>query len=161
RRALRPHRRRAHRGRRPGFSRGARRGLREGHPHLHPYGGRAQERVMSAQSVVELQSSFAGSELPMLGLLAVMALVPFAVVMLTSFSKMAVVLSLVRSALGTQQAPPTLVLTGLAAVLTAHVMAPVFEEVYRDARSTYDGTLSGEQLVEAVGPTLQPLKAFL
>ena len=39
----------------------------------------------------------------MLGLLAVMALVPFAVVMLTSFSKMAVVLSLMRSALGTQQ----------------------------------------------------------
>jgi type III secretion protein R len=109
----------------------------------------------------ELQQSFAGAELPMLGLLAVMALVPFAVVMLTSFSKMAVVLSLVRSALGTQQAPPTIVLTGLAAVLTAHVMAPVFEQIYQGARHSYDAQLSGEQLVDAVGPTLQPLKDFL
>jgi type III secretion protein R len=111
--------------------------------------------------VAELQTSFASSELPMLGLLAVMALVPFAVVMLTSFSKMAVVLSLVRSALGTQQAPPTIVLTGLAAVLTAHVMAPVFEDIYRGARHSYDEQLSGEQLVDSVGPTLQPLKDFL
>lgn len=116
---------------------------------------------MSAHPVAELQSSFAGSELPMLGLLAVMALVPFAIVMLTSFSKMAVVLSLVRSALGTQQAPPTIVLTGLAAVLTAHVMAPVFEDVYRGARRAYDPQASGEQLVDSVGPTLQPLKDFL
>jgi type III secretion protein R len=116
---------------------------------------------MNHHPVAELQTSFASSELPMLGLLAVMALVPFAVVMLTSFSKMAVVLSLVRSALGTQQAPPTIVLTGLAAVLTAHVMAPVFEDIYRGARHSYDEELSGEQLVDFVGPTLQPLKDFL
>jgi type III secretion protein R len=116
---------------------------------------------MNHHPVAELQTSFASSELPMLGLLAVMALVPFAVVMLTSFSKMAVVLSLVRSALGTQQAPPTIVLTGLAAVLTAHVMAPVFEDIYRGARHSYDEQLSGEQLVDSVGPTLQPLKDFL
>jgi type III secretion protein R len=116
---------------------------------------------MSPHPVAELQSSFAGSELPMLGLLAVMALVPFAIVMVTSFSKMAVVLSLVRSALGTQQAPPTIVLTGLAAVLTAHVMAPVFEDIYRGARRSYDPQASGAQLVDSVGPTLQPLKDFL
>ncbi len=116
---------------------------------------------MNHSHVAEVQQSFAGAPVPMLGLLAVMALVPFAVVMLTSFSKMAVVLSLVRSALGTQQAPPTIVLTGLAAVLTAHVMAPVFEDIYRAARQTYEQDLSGEQLIDAIGPVLQPLKDFL
>ena len=109
----------------------------------------------------DVQSSFAGTPMSMMAMLAIMALVPFAVVMLTSFSKIAVVLSLVRSALGTQQAPPTLVLTGLAAVLTAHVMAPVFEEIYRSARATWSQNPTGEQMVDAVGPTLDPLKAFL
>ena len=51
-------------------------------------------------------------------LLAAMSVVPFLAVMLTSFAKMSVVLSLARAAVGTQQAPPTVVLTGLAAVLS-------------------------------------------
>ena len=59
--------------------------------------------------------------------LAGMSLVPFLLVMFTSFTKMSVVLSLTRSALGTQQAPPTVVLTGLAAVLSLVVMGPVAE----------------------------------
>ncbi len=57
----------------------------------------------------------AGSQLELLAVLAALSLLPFAILMVTSFSKMAVVLSIVRSALGTQQAPPTVVLTGLAA----------------------------------------------
>jgi type III secretion protein R len=112
-------------------------------------------------AAAEMNTSFASSPLPMMGLLALMALVPFAVVMLTSFSKMAVVLSLVRSALGTQQAPPTIVLTGLAAVLSAHVMAPVFEQIYVSAKATYELHPTGDQLVDSAGPTLQPLKDFL
>ena len=58
-------------------------------------------------------------------LLAGMSLLPFLLVMFTSFTKISVVLSLTRSALGTQQAPPTVVLTGLAAVLSLVVMSPV------------------------------------
>lgn len=110
---------------------------------------------------VDMSTSYAGAPLPMLGLLAAMALVPFAVVMLTSFSKIAVVLSIVRSALGTQQAPPTIVLTGLAAVLTAHVMAPVFEHMYRAGKEGYTTEVSGEQLLSAGTQALEPLKAFL
>src|SRR5262249_44921165 len=60
-------------------------------------------------------------------LLAGMSLLPFLLVMFTSFTKISVVLSLTRSALGTQQAPPTVVLTGLAAVLSLVVMSPVAE----------------------------------
>ena len=80
--------------------------------------------------------SFAGHPLSMMATLAVMALLPFAILMLTSFSKIAVVLSLTRSAMGTQQAPPTIVLTGLAAVLSGHIMAPVVERMYDELGAT-------------------------
>lgn len=61
--------------------------------------------------------------------LALVALVPLAAVMTTSFLKIAVVLALVRNALGVQQVPPNIALYGLALVLSAYVMAPVINEV--------------------------------
>lgn len=61
--------------------------------------------------------------------LALVALVPLAAVMTTSFLKIAVVLALVRNALGVQQVPPNMALYGLALVLSAYVMAPVINEV--------------------------------
>lgn len=107
------------------------------------------------------QMSFAGSPVSMMGMLAVMSLLPFAVLMLTSFSKIAVVLSLARSAMGTQQAPPTLVLTGLAAVLTGHIMAPVMERMYDAGQAVYQEVDSGEQILRAAGKVAEPLRAFL
>jgi len=53
-----------------------------------------------------------------------LSLAPFVAVMVTSFTKIVVVLSLLRSALGVQQVPPNLVLNGLALVLTIYVMYP-------------------------------------
>jgi type III secretion protein R len=61
--------------------------------------------------------------------LALLALVPLTAVMTTSFLKIAIVLSLVRNALGVQQVPPNMALYGLALVLSAYVMAPVLTEV--------------------------------
>lgn len=109
------------------------------------------------------QQSFAGSPLSMMGMLAVMSLLPFAVLMLTSFSKIAVVLSLARSAMGTQQAPPTLVLTGLAAVLTGHIMASVMERTYDAGQLAYQELEagSGAKLLEAAARVAEPLRAFL
>jgi type III secretion protein R len=107
------------------------------------------------------QASYAGSPLAMMSLLAVMSLLPFAVLMLTSFSKIAVVLSLARSALGTQQAPPTLVLTGLAAVLSAHIMAPVMERMYEAGTIAYQEVESGAQMLTAAERATEPLRAFL
>lgn len=63
--------------------------------------------------------------------LGALSLLPFAAMMLTSFVKIAVVLSIARSALGTQQLPPTPVITGLAAILSLLVMAPVGESTAR------------------------------
>ncbi|HLL52312.1 MAG TPA: type III secretion system export apparatus subunit SctR [Myxococcaceae bacterium] len=105
--------------------------------------------------------STASQPLSMMALLALLSLLPFAVVMLTSFSKMAVVLSLARSAMGTQQAPPTVVLTGLAAVLTVHVMAPVMERMYGLGQVAYRGAGSGEQVLAATGRVAEPLREFL
>jgi type III secretion protein R len=105
--------------------------------------------------------SLAGSPLSMMGMLALMSLLPFVVLMLTSFSKIAVVLSLARSAMGTQQAPPTVVLTGLAAVLTGHIMAPVMERMYDVGRAVYQDVGSGAQILSAASTVTEPLRAFL
>lgn len=105
--------------------------------------------------------SFASNQLGMMAVLTALALVPFAIVMLTSFSKIIVVLSIVRSALGTQQAPPTMVLTGLAAVLSAHIMSPTMEHMWKAAQELTVATGSVEQLATQAPPVLLPLKEFL
>jgi type III secretion protein R len=56
---------------------------------------------------------------------AALALAPFVLIMLTSFIKISVVLSILRNALGTQQIPPNQVITGLSLILTVFIMAPV------------------------------------
>ncbi|MFZ5441479.1 MAG: type III secretion system export apparatus subunit SctR [Myxococcota bacterium] len=104
---------------------------------------------------------FASNQLQMMGLLAVMALVPFAIMMLTSFSKIVVVLSIVRSALGTQQAPPTMVLTGLAAVLSATVMAPTFEQMWATGRAGWVEGADATSMMSQGAAVLQPLRDFL
>jgi type III secretion protein R len=108
-----------------------------------------------------LEASTAGNPLVMMGTLAVMSLLPFAVLMLTSFSKISVVLSFARTALGTQQAPPTIVLTGLAAVLSAHIMSPVMERMYDAGQAVYPEVQSGAQVLSAVEQVTEPLRAFL
>lgn len=101
------------------------------------------------------------SPISMMGMLALMSLLPFAVMMLTSFSKILVVLSIARSAMGTQQAPPTIVLTGLAAVLSGHIMAPVAERMFAAGEVAYQEAGSGAQLLSSAAKVTQPLREFL
>ncbi|MDP3234677.1 MAG: type III secretion system export apparatus subunit SctR [Myxococcales bacterium] len=105
--------------------------------------------------------SIASNQVQMMGLMAALALVPFAIVMLTSFSKIVVVLSMVRSALGTQQAPPTMVLTGLAAVLSAHVMAPTMERMWTAGRTVEAEVGMGREMASRAGDIIAPLRDFL
>jgi type III secretion protein R len=107
-----------------------------------------------------LDGSFASRPLTMMALLAALALVPFAVLMLTSFSKIAVVLSIARSALGAQQIPPTIVLTGLAVILSIHIMSPVFEEMWQEAHAAADAR-EATDFVEVARRGTAPLRAFL
>lgn len=92
-------------------------------------------------------------------LLGVTALVPVLLVTLTSFLKISVVLSVLRSALGAPQVPPTTAVTGLALVLTLAVMAPVGEAAWDAARRVPPGGDSGA--LAAGTRALVPLKDFL
>ncbi|HVL74148.1 MAG TPA: flagellar type III secretion system pore protein FliP [Beijerinckiaceae bacterium] len=69
--------------------------------------------------------------LQLIALVTVLALAPSILVMVTSFTRIVVVLSLLRTAIGTQTAPPNGVIVSLALFLTAFVMAPTFREAYR------------------------------
>jgi flagellar biosynthetic protein FliP len=66
-------------------------------------------------------------------LITLLSIAPAIVVMVTSFTRIIVVLGLLRQALATQQTPPNQILFGLALFMTAVVMAPVYHEVHRDA----------------------------
>jgi type III secretion protein R len=95
-----------------------------------------------------------------------LALAPFGLIMLTSFVKIAVVLSILRSALGTQQVPPNQVITGIALILTIFIMAPVVEKMYAEA-GTIPNTnaifseMSVAELLEASKRGKEPLRQFL
>ncbi len=68
--------------------------------------------------------------LQLVALITVLAVAPSVLVMATAFTRIVVVLSILRSALGTQTAPPTAVIISLALFLTAFVMAPTGREAY-------------------------------
>ena len=92
-------------------------------------------------------------------LLGAAALVPVLLVTLTSFLKITVVLSILRSALGAPQVPPSTAVTGLALVLTLAVMAPVAEASWAAAQQP--GPEGAGGALEAGARALVPLKAFL
>jgi type III secretion protein R len=102
----------------------------------------------------------AGRTVELLLLLGVLALLPAALVTLTSFLKISVVLSVARSALGAPQVPPATAVTTLALLLTATVMAPVAEEALAAARSAPAGGGVARTL-EAARRASEPLRAFL
>jgi flagellar biosynthetic protein FliP len=79
--------------------------------------------------------------------------------MLTSFTRIVVVLSLLRHAIGTQQMPPNQIVVGLALFLTFFIMAPVWQKVNHDAlQPYYDDRISGE---EAFNLASVPVKDFM
>lgn len=113
-------------------------------------------------------NSFASRPLVLMLALAAMALVPFVLMMVTSFVKISVVLSIVRSALGTQQIPPTQVITGLAIILTVYIMAPVGHAMYKaskvDIMAQGQGLLTSEtvgRLLDAADRAKEPLRQWL
>jgi flagellar biosynthetic protein FliP len=95
----------------------------------------------------------------LVALITVLSLAPSILVMVTSFTRIVVVLSLLRTALGTQQAPPNSVVVSLALFLTAFVMAPVFEQAYNDGIEP----LINEQveLGDAFTQASKPFHAFM
>jgi flagellar biosynthetic protein FliP len=92
-------------------------------------------------------------------LLTVLSLAPAILIMMTSFTRIIIVLSLLRQALGTQQLPPNQVLIGLSMFMTFLVMAPTWQRVNDEALRPYmDGTMSQP---DALARAQVPLREFM
>lgn len=125
--------------------------------------------LLSGVAYAQAGSIGVSKPLVLLVALAALSMVPFMAMMVTSFVKIAVVLALIRNALGTQQVPPNVVITGLAMILTIYIMVPVGYDVYRAAGETINqGTnqpllsqVSLQLLTKAANEGKEPLRKFL
>lgn len=95
----------------------------------------------------------------LVGLLTVLSLAPSIVVMMTSFTRIVVVLSLLRSAIGLQTAPPNAVMISLALFLTAFIMGPTFQDAYTNG---IEPVVNNQiELTEGFARTMRPMRAFM
>jgi flagellar biosynthetic protein FliP len=92
-------------------------------------------------------------------LMTALTFIPAALLMMTSFTRIIIVLSLLRQALGTQTAPPNQVMVGLALFLTLFVMGPTFDRIYTEAYVPLQENRI--QMGEAMDKGAAPLKAFM
>lgn len=92
-------------------------------------------------------------------LVTLLALAPSILIMMTSFTRIIIVLSFLRNALGTQQSPPNQVLVGLALFLTLFIMWPTFTEINETAYKPYrEGEITSEEAIELAQA---PMKEFM
>lgn len=92
-------------------------------------------------------------------LMAAMSLLPFMFVCMTSFLRYVIVFSILKTALGTQQVPPAMVLVGLALILTMYTMGPVFGEIYDKTAPMM--AKPNADLIQVMDKGSQPLKNFM
>ena len=88
-----------------------------------------------------------------------LSFLPAVLLMMTSFTRIVIVLSLLRQALGTQNSPPNQVIIGLSLFLTFFVMSPVLDKIYVDAYQPYSENKI--QMGEALDKGVVPLKTFM
>ncbi len=94
-----------------------------------------------------------------IALLTILSLAPSIVIMTTSFVRIVVVLSLLRTAIGLQQSPPNAVMISLAIFLTVFVMTPTFNAAYSEG---IEPLMNGQmEPVEGMTAAAQPVKAFM
>jgi len=99
------------------------------------------------------------TSLQILLLMTVLSIAPAILMLMTSFTRIIIVLSFVRNALGTQQLPPNQVLVGLALFLTFFVMAPTFNQINTNAVQPYMKNQINQ--TEALKQAEEPLRAFM
>ena len=94
--------------------------------------------------------------LQILALMTAITILPSLLLGLTAFTRIIIVLSLLRQAMGTQQTPPNQVLISIALFLTLYVMAPTFEDIYRNAALPYlEGSVSAVSAITSAADTLR------
>jgi type III secretion protein R len=99
--------------------------------------------------------------LPLIAIVFAIGLLPFVAMMVTAYTKIVVVLGLLRNAIGVQQAPPNMVINGLAIIVSTFIMMPLLQDTYDVVKR--DGLAGGsaqqiEQLMEAAR---EPIRGFL
>jgi len=105
------------------------------------------------------QGSSLSSSIKLVLLFTALSFAPAMMLTMTSFTRIAIVLGMTRTAIGTQSAPPNMVITGLAMFLTFAIMSPVFTSSYEAGMKPYlDGSMSED---EALGKTLAPFRKFI
>ncbi len=98
---------------------------------------------------------------PVLQLLVVMtvfSLLPFVFCCMTSFLRFVIVFSMLKTAMGTQQVPPSIVIVGLSMILTFFTMGGTFEKMYEMGSVPYQ---QNQNIVEAINEGSKPLKEFM
>ncbi len=129
---------------------------------LWPLAALAQEAAQSGAAINVDLGTGAGLTtrvVQLVGLMTVLSLAPSIVIMTTSFVRIIVVLSLLRTALGMQQSPPNAVLVSLALFLSAIVMAPTWQDAYDSGiRPLLDEQM---ELPQAFDAASEPVKTFM
>jgi len=105
------------------------------------------------------EDSSLATTLQMLFILTIISLAPSILIMVTSFTRILVVLHFVRSAMGTQTTPPNQILIGLALFLTLFIMSPTLSSINSEAIQPLSaGEITGEQAIDAA---IEPLREFM
>lgn len=101
------------------------------------------------------------TSLQILALLTVLSIAPAILILTTAFTRIVIVLGFVRSALGTQNIPPTQVLVGLSLFLTFYVMTPTYSKIYDASIKPYMSKTNPISMEEAVSRAEAPLREFM
>lgn len=101
------------------------------------------------------------TSLQILALLTVLSVAPAILMLTTAFTRIVIVLGFVRTALGTQNIPPTQVLVGLSLFLTLYVMGPTYDRIYQDAIVPYMAKENSISFEEAVKRAEKPVREFM
>lgn len=119
----------------------------------------AQSVTLDLGADGEERGTLTGRVIQLVALMTVLSLAPSILIMMTSFTRIVVVLSFLRTAMGVQQTPPNTVLISLALFLTFFVMAPTFKEAYRAGIEP----LINEEVDEmtAFDRTVEPFRKFM
>jgi type III secretion protein R len=111
------------------------------------------------------QPSAAGDPISLFVVLAMMGVVPFAAMVVSSYTKIVVVLGLLRQAIGVQQTPSNMVISGIALVVSAYIMAPVVMQTQQSLAAGAGGagqtTFNAQQILRAADAAREPLRQFL
>lgn len=96
--------------------------------------------------------------LQMLIVMTVFSLLPFVFCCMTSFLRFVIVFSMLKTAMGTQQVPPSIVIIGLSMILTFYTMGPTFQRMYEMGNIPYQ---QNQNIVAAINEGSKPLKEFM